>query len=209
RIRGRIRGLLSPPEVAVPSGEPQTSRGPRPSLAEAWRALLLISGNVTEDRFWSESWTSADRLLVRLTEWLRGSRAVRSIEIDDGWSDDRDVSVFVGRWAWIDVRAMVEEHAGGKVLVRISTHLRPTSFGIAAALGSGAVRLAGAMSPVVLRWQFPGPILSALIAGSRTVLFWRIAGTIVSSLTVALIVGVAWRTAQTTAIVRRGIARVT
>ena len=36
----------------------------------------------------------------------------------------------------------------------------------------------------------------------------RLAGTIVS-LTVALIVGVGWRTAQTTAIVRRGIARVT
>ena len=77
RIRGRIRGVLSPPEVALPSGEPQTSRGPRPSLAEAWRALLLISGNVTEDRFWSETWTSADRVLTQLTDWLRRSRAVR------------------------------------------------------------------------------------------------------------------------------------
>ena len=33
RIRGRIRGVLSPPEVALPPAEPQTSRGPRPSLA--------------------------------------------------------------------------------------------------------------------------------------------------------------------------------
>ena len=64
RLRGRIRGVLSPPTVAVPPSEPQTSRGPRPSLAEAWRALLLISGNVTEDRFWSETWTSADRVLT-------------------------------------------------------------------------------------------------------------------------------------------------
>jgi flagellar basal-body rod protein FlgG len=35
--------------VALPPTAPQTSRGPRPSLSEAWRALLLISGNVTED----------------------------------------------------------------------------------------------------------------------------------------------------------------
>src|SRR5204863_8480374 len=84
--------------------------------------------------------------LTQLTDWLRGSRAVRSIEIDDGWSDDRDVSVLVGRWAWIDVRAMVEEHGSGKSLVRISTHLRPTTFGFVAAVGIGAALLAGAMS---------------------------------------------------------------
>ena len=138
-------------------------------------------------------------MLTQLTEWLRRSRAVRSIEIDEGWSDDRDVSVFVGRWAWLDVRALVEEHGGGKSLVRISTHLRPTTFGIVAALGIGGALLAGAMSG------------AAILAGATpgTLRNWRIAGTLVSSLTVALIIGVLWRTAQTTAIVRRGIARVT
>ena len=199
RLRGRIRGLLSPPALATPSSQPQTSRGPKPSLAEAWRALLLVSGNVTEDRFWSETWTSADRVLSQLTDWLRRSRAVRSIEIDEGWSDDRDVSVFVGRWAWLDVRAMVEEHGGGKSLVRISTHLRPTTFGIVAALGIGGALLAGATSGAA--------ILASATSG--TVRNWRLAGTLVSSLTVVLIVGVLWRTAQATAIVRRGIARVT
>ena len=199
RIRGRIRGVLAPPEVAVPSAEPQTSRGPRPSLAEAWRALLLISGNVIEDRFWSETWTSADRVLTELTDWLHRSRAVRSIEIDEGWSDDRDVSVFVGRWAWLDARALVEEHGSGKSLVRISTHVRPTTFGIVAALGIGGALLAGATSG------------AALLAGAAagTVRNWRIAGSVVSTLTLALIAGVLWRTAQATAIVRRGIARVT
>ncbi|MGH9142586.1 MAG: hypothetical protein ACRD2I_15755, partial [Vicinamibacterales bacterium] len=200
RIRGRIRGVLAPPEVAtVPAGEPQSSRGPRPSLAEAWRGLLLISGNVTEDRFWSESWTSADRVLTQLADWLHRSRAVRSIEIDEGWSDDRDVSVLVGRWAWLDARALVEEHGGGKSLVRFSTHLRPTTFGIVAALGIGCALLIGATSG------------AAILAGaaSGTVRNWRIAGTVVSTMTVALIVGVLWRTAQATAIVRRGIARVT
>jgi DNA-binding beta-propeller fold protein YncE len=124
---------------------------------------------------------------------------VRSIEIDEGWSNDRDVSVFVGRWAWLDVRALVEEHGGGKSLVRISTHLRPTTFGFVAALGIGGALLAGATSGAA--------ILAA--ATSATLRSWRVGGTVVSSLTVVLIVGVLWRTAQMTAIVRRGIARVT
>jgi cellulose synthase/poly-beta-1,6-N-acetylglucosamine synthase-like glycosyltransferase/DNA-binding beta-propeller fold protein YncE len=189
RVRGRIRGVLSPPEIALPPAEPQTSRGPRPSLGEAWRALLLISGNVAEDRFWSETWTSADRVLSQLTDWLRRSRAVRTIEIDEGWSDDRDVSAFVGRWAWLDVRALVEEHAGGKALVRISTHLRPTSFGVVSALLLGGALLVSAGFGVALRY----PLI----------------GTIAAGLTVLLILYGAWRTAQTTAIVRRGVARVT
>ena len=189
RLRGRIRGVLSPPEVALPPSERQTSRGPRPSLAEAWRALLLITGNVTEDRFWSETWTSADRVLTALTEWLRHSRAVRTIEVDDGWADDRDVSVYVGRWAWLDVRALVEEHAGGKSLARISMHLRPTIFGVVAAVGLGSALLVGAATGVALQQ--------------------RLAGTIVASLTVGLIALLAWRTAQSTAIMRRGIASVT
>jgi len=189
RVRGRVRGVLSPPEVALPPAEPQTSRGPRPSLAEAYRALLLISGNVAEDRFWSETWTTADRVLTQITDWLRRSRAVRTIEIDEGWSDDRDVSAFVGRWAWLDVRALVEEHAGGKSLVRISTHLRPTTFGVVAAVILGGALLIGAAFGVALRYP--------------------LVGTAASGLTVLLILYGAWRTAQTTAIVRRGIARVT
>jgi GT2 family glycosyltransferase/DNA-binding beta-propeller fold protein YncE len=189
RMRGRVRGVLAPPEVALPPSQPQTSWGPRPSLAEASRALLLISGNVTEDRFWSETWTSADRVLSRLTEWLRLSRAVRTIEVDEGWADDRDVSIFVGRWAWLDVRALVEDHGAGRSLLRVGTHLRPTSFGVVTALGIGVALLVGAATGVALRRP--------------------LAGTVVAAATVGLILFVLWRTAQTTAIARRGIRRVT
>ncbi len=188
RIRGRIRGVLAPPEIALPPTEPQTSRLPSPSLGEAGRALLLLSGTVTEDRFWSETWTSADRVLTQLTDWLRRSRAVRTIEIDEGWSNDRDVSVFVGRWAWLDVRALVEEHAGGKALLRVSTHLRPTIFGVVAAVSLGAALLASAAFGVALTWPTGGAIAAVLTL---------------------VIIGVAsWRTAQATAILRRGIERV-
>jgi GT2 family glycosyltransferase/sugar lactone lactonase YvrE len=188
RVRGRIRGVLSPPATRLPPAEPQTSRGPRPSMREAARALLLLAGTVTEDRFWSESWTSADRMLSQLTDWLRRTRAVRSIEIDDGWSDDHDLSVFVGRWGWLDIRALAEDHGGGRTLLRVGTHLRPTTFGVVAALGYGAGLLVAAAAGFTLRWP---------LAGAATALA-----------TLVLIALVVWRTAQTTAIVRRAIDRV-
>jgi len=189
RIRGRIKGVLAPPEVTIPAAEPQTSRGPRPSLAETWRALLLVTGSVTEDRFWSEAWTSADRVLTQLNDWLHRSRAVRSVEVDEGWSDDRDVSVLVGRWAWLDVRALVEEHALGKVLVRVSMHLRPSMFGVVIALAVGIALLAGARLGIAYQYQVAGSAVAI-----TTVLF------------VALVV---WRTAQATAIAHRAIDHVT
>ncbi len=189
RVRGRIRGILAPALVALPNAKPQTSRGPRPSVREAVGALLLLSGTVTEDLFWSETWTSADRLLSQLTDWLRRSRAVRSIEIDDGWSDDRDVSVLVGRWAWLDVRALAEDHGSGRTLIRISTHLRPTIFGVVTAVGFGAGLLVAAGAGLSLKW----PLAGALAAG----------------VTLLIIALTAWRTAQATAIVRRAVVRVT
>ncbi len=188
RVRGQIRGMLSPPNTQLPPAEPQTSKGPRPSLREAGRGLALLAGTVIEDCFWSESWTSADRFLSHLTDWLRRSRAVRAIQIDDGWSDDRDLSIVIGRWGWIDVRALAEEHGGGKTLVRIGTHLRPTTFGVVSAAGLGAALLVAAAAGMTLRWPTAGAATAAL-----------------ALLIIAVMV---WRTAQTTAIVRRAVERV-
>ncbi|PYR31666.1 MAG: hypothetical protein DMF90_25130 [Acidobacteria bacterium] len=175
RIRGRIRGAF----------ERQTSRGPRPSPSEAWRALLLISGAITEDRYWSETWTTNNRMLSQLTDWLRRSRAVRVIAIDDGWAHDRDVSVLIGRWAWLDVRVLVEEHGAGKELLRFGTYLRPTAFGIASAVVIASALLGSAAAGVALRWPF--------------------AGATAAFLALAVPAFASWRTAQAAAIVQRGI----
>jgi GT2 family glycosyltransferase len=188
RIRGRIRGVLSPPEIALPPTEPQTSRRLRPALADAWRAVLFISGTVTEDRFWSEAWTSSDRVLTQLTEWLRQSRAVRTIEIDEGWSDDRDVSIPVGRWAWLDVRALVEDHGAGKAMLRVSTHLRPTTFGVVSALALGIALF-----------------VAAVYGFART---WKLAGAITAAATLLVIVAGTWSTAKASAILGRGVRKV-
>src|SRR5215510_427614 len=124
-----------------------------------------------------------------MTDWLRRSRSVTTIEVDDGWSHDRDVSVLVGRWAWLDVRALVEEHHAGKCLLRITTHLRPTSFGIVTAMGIATALLAAAITGVALRWPPAGAIAAAF--------------------SVAIVAVGAWRTAQTTAIVQRAVGSIT
>jgi DNA-binding beta-propeller fold protein YncE len=189
RVSGLIRGVLAPPEVTLPAAEPQTSRGPRPSLREAWRALLLGAGSVAEDRFWSESWTSADRVLSELTDWLRRSRAVRRIEIDEGWSLDRDVSILVGRWAWLDLRALVEDHGGGRSLIRISTYLRPTSVGVLSSMFLAAALVASTVAGVALRYPLAGAT-AAVVA-------------------VALLAFAAYRIAQATAILHRAVRAIT
>jgi cellulose synthase/poly-beta-1,6-N-acetylglucosamine synthase-like glycosyltransferase/sugar lactone lactonase YvrE len=185
RVRGIIRGIFSPPEVKEPVGPRQTSRGPRPSLWEATRALLLLCGGMSEDRYWSETWTNTERFLVELTDWLRRSRAVRLVEIDDGWSHDHDISVLVGRWAWLDIRAVVEEHAAGRALLRVNMYLRPTSVGSAAAFGFAAALLAASSAGLALRWPLAG-VIAAIV-----------------SIAVAAYAG--WRAAQTTAIVQRAV----
>ena len=205
RLRGRIRGLLAPPEVALPQSERQTSGGPRPSLKEAWRALLLISGSVTEDRYWSESWTSADRVLAKVTDWLRRSRAVRTIEVDEGWSDDRDVSVFVGRWAWLDIRALVEDHGAGKGLLRVSTHLRPTTYGVVTAVVLGAALLVASTAHLTFLKHTPFLQHTTFLKYSSR---WPLPGAVAAILTLVICAIAAWRTAQATATVRRGVDQV-
>ena len=189
RLWGRIRGVLAPPEVSLPVAAARTSRGPRPALRDLWRALLLGAGSVTEDRFWSESWTSADSVLNQLTDWLRGSHAVSRLEIDEGWSVDRDVSILIGRWSWLDVRALVEEHDSGRVLLRLSTHLRPTTFGVVGTSALAAALIAATTAGLALRW----PLAAAAAA-------------VLAAIVVAF---AGYRISQATAILRRGVAAVT
>jgi GT2 family glycosyltransferase len=187
RIRGQIRGILSPPEV-TPRNEPRAiSRepSPTPTIRDWGRALLFVCGGVTEDRYWGEEWTTTERVLTDLTNWLRSARGVRTLAVDEGWSPDRDVSILISRLAWLDLRALVEEHGSGKSLLRTSMYLRPTSFGALSAMSLAAVLLVAAFAGVALKW----PTIAVIAALS----------------TVAAAMLVAWRTAQAAAVVRRGV----
>jgi hypothetical protein len=80
---------------------------------------------------WSERWVSADGLLTSIIERLRRARFAH-IEFDEGWQHHFDISVGVGRSVWLDLRLLVEEHEGGKCLVRIARRLRPRRMVIVA-----------------------------------------------------------------------------
>ncbi|MBI2834078.1 MAG: glycosyltransferase, partial [Acidobacteria bacterium] len=131
RSMGRIRGRLAPAHSSAPDVAAMPARFSTGALRETGSTLLALGGARRERRFWSETWTSADTILRRMVLALRSSRCIRGIDVDDGWRLDRDVSVAVGVWAWLDVRVLVEEHCGGKCLGRVRTQMRLTLLGLA------------------------------------------------------------------------------
>ena len=148
RTYGRVRGFLSAPRRrALPSIDSDLRPISSPG-AHLWTSLRLLTGCRLEDLFWGERWVGADVLLQKMTDWLRLSRAVEVIEIDDGWRPHRDFSLAAGRWVWLDLRALVEEHERGRCLARVATSARLARAGwfmtgmagvAAFALGAAAV----------------------------------------------------------------------
>ena len=60
--------------------------------------------------------------------------------------------------AWVDARALIEDHGGGKTLLRVGTHLRPTTFGVL-----GALLIAGV---IALMPYVDGRLAALAIAGA-------------------------------------------
>ena len=128
RTHGRVLGFLSPPRGVSGVHDDKAAPVPLPRLP-FWTTLRLLVGGSVQEQFWGESWVNPDTLLQKIADWLRSSRAVHIIELDDGWRQNRDLSVAAGRWVWLDLRALVEEHAGGRCLVRMATAGRLTRAG--------------------------------------------------------------------------------
>jgi GT2 family glycosyltransferase/sugar lactone lactonase YvrE len=153
RFHGRIRGLLSPPlsvelnRVTRLPWKPST-----PTARDMSSATLALVGGATEDDFWGETWTSHDAYLTELAGLLRASRPAQYVVPDDGWRPDRDLSVALGRWGWLDLRALIEEHGGPKVLLRVSTRLRPAQRGVLLALVLGGLSVTMTSAAIALRW---------------------------------------------------------
>lgn len=140
RLKGRVRGYLMSPEAELATAQAATPTD-APARRHAWRAALLLSGTTSEDQYWSESWISTDQLFGRLIDQLRATRGGGIVTTDDGWHQTRDLSVGVGRWAWLDLRALIEEHKGGKCLIRVALRLRPRAFGVLGFLATLAALL--------------------------------------------------------------------
>jgi sugar lactone lactonase YvrE len=181
RMRGQLKGWLQPPEIpAAVSAIPPSATRPTPRLSAVWAAIRLLAGASAEDRFWSERWFAVHDVLRRVIEALQLARISGAINIADGWDQRRDLSVALGRWAWFDLSAVVEEHAGGRVLARIRAHLRPTFLSIAVGvLGFGAI-LVAATSLWTPRWSIPSAAVIAAGVSALALGTYRTASTLAS-----------------------------
>ena len=145
RAWGRLRGAMSPPEVLR---APADGRRPTPAApASAIRSLRAdLSRHTPPRRFWSETWISGEALLTQLTSRLERTRDVRTVEIDDGWQADRDISVGLNRWSRLHLRVLVEEHHEGRCLVRLARRLEatPKLWLLGAGLVGGTLAIAAA-----------------------------------------------------------------
>jgi hypothetical protein len=186
RLHGRLRGLMRPSPgahqrpIAVPESTSLTWR-------HVWETMWLL-WMPTEERFWTETGAVAESLLMQITDRLRSSRAGATIEIDDGWKHDRDVSISTGLFGWLDFRLLVENHGYGKCLARATHSMRPTGF-------------AAVLTAAACLW-FPLAFTNAIV--SRSPVLVRMLGAV-------LLAGIAhggWRILRTVAAVDRAVADV-
>ena len=187
RMRGRLKGMWSLPQIVAPSdGSAQPWQASVPSLGDARQSVRLIAGLVDQRAFWSESWFAHTSMLSELAAVLRASRPAQVVELDDGWHADRDLSLAVGRWGWLDLRVLVEEHAEGRCLVRVGTRFRFRPAGLAGGLVLIAMATLGAVATI--DWPVAGASLVAISGG--------------------IVARAAWRTGRAVSVVRRALARV-
>ncbi len=148
---GRLRGRLWPPEVAA------RRRGERPSVRVDWlrdgmRVLRLMGRGRVGLRFWSEQWIDRADLLTGIARRLEATAVSRAIDAHDTWQQERDLAVATGRWGWLDLRTLMEEHGQGRCLFRVTARHRLTPFGATVgttlACGVGISLLLGSMAGV-------------------------------------------------------------
>jgi NHL repeat len=89
----------------------------------------------------------------------------------------------VGKWGWLDVRSLLEEHGGARCLLRVALRLRTTMLGVALALS----------------------LMLALLVARSIALEW---GGIGVALAVALVIGrAAWQTSSAVSAAKAAIER--
>jgi GT2 family glycosyltransferase len=190
RMWGRIKGMSSMPQAT--KAEHITRRpwkAPLPQLDDIGRSARLVLGAIEERRFWSECWVDHTHLLNEMVGVVRAARPAPPVEVDDGWRPDRDFSVAVGRWGWLHIQALVEEHAQGKCLMRVRSRLRVSGRGTLQAL---TVALS----------------LTAISVALMSV-HWR-SGSALALIALAVIVArTAWQTTHAAAVFDRALTQVT
>jgi len=163
RFRGRLRGLSRPQAVAPKHMTRHPWKSPVPTLRNVVASARLLTRAGMERSFWSESWAPHTTLLTELVGVLRASRPAPIVDVDDGWRPDRDLSLAIGRWGWLHVRTLVEEHEHGACLFRIRARLRPSFVGTLQGV-TLAVLMGGGMSASMFIYDLSVTLLVATAA---------------------------------------------
>jgi GT2 family glycosyltransferase len=172
RVYGRLRGAVSRPGQTKRIDR-ACRRSSTPGLmAHVAHGLHLLLGGQVETGFWNERWLDAGAFLRAVADRLRRQRAVKYIELDTGWWEDRDLTLVDRAWLRFDVRALVEDHGGGRCMCRVGIRSRFTSTAILVVLIALAVLafLNGARalaSPI-------GAAVAVLVAG---IALWNVTAT--------------------------------
>ncbi|MDA0328816.1 MAG: glycosyltransferase [Gemmatimonadetes bacterium] len=190
RLRGWLRGQSARHAVAARHMTGHPWKPPRPTLRDFVASARLVTLKGMERSFWSERWVSPASLLTELVGSLRAARPAQVVEVDEGWHPDRDLSVAVGKWGWLHLRSVVEEHENGACLLRTRTRLRPSFMG-------------------TLR----GATLAVVVAGgaSASVFIYDLSVTLFVSTLAIVGIGAraAWQAIRSATILDRALARVT
>ena len=163
RFWGNLQGLSLSQGVAPQHVTRHPWKTPVPSLRNARAAIQLLTGGRSERSFWSESWTSQPALLTELVGVLRACRPAQLVHVDEGWHTDRDLSVSIGRWGWLHVLTLVEEHERGCCLFRVRARLRPSFAGTVHGLAL-AVLLAGATGVSIALYRPSASVVASILA---------------------------------------------
>jgi DNA-binding beta-propeller fold protein YncE len=174
RMTGRMRGLWSMPQAAAsaPAARPDWEPS-RFSLRDLHVSGRLLTGGAWQRTFWSEAWVAHTRLLTALEGVLGARRPGGSVQRDEGWHADRDLSVAVGRWGRLDVRVLVEEHGEGRCLVRTAASLQPTSAGAVQGVALALALVGAAAVGASAGWPWLSLITMAAITGDVARRLWQ------------------------------------
>ena len=165
-------------------------KSPTPTLRDIVGSTRLLTHTGTEHSFWGEAWASHTTLLTELVGVLRASRPAQIVDVDEGWRPDRALSLAIGRWGWLHVRTLVEEHEHGACLFRLRVRLRPSFVGTLSG-ATRAVLVAGGMSASMFIYD-PSVTLG------------------VAAATIAVIgARAAWQAMRATAVLDQAVTRVT
>ena len=190
RFRGRLHGMSRPQAVVPKHMTRHPWKSPTPTLRDIVGSARLLTHTGTERSFWGESWASHTTLLTELVGVLRASRPAQIVDVDEGWRPDRDLSLAIGRWGWLHVRTLVEEHEHGACLFRLRARLRPSFVGTLRG-ATLAVLVAGGMSASMFIYD---PSVTLVVAAA----------------TIAVIgARAAWQAMRATAVLDQAVTRVT